>query len=63
MYTAEPSPTVDYRAKLREMAEQNAGVSSEEADDLWGLIGRDIARDVLRRDPKIKEFPEDPSVN
>lgn len=38
VYTAEPNPTVDYRAKLREMAEQNAGVSPEEADDSWRLV-------------------------
>ena len=38
VYTAEPNPTVDYRAKLRKMAEQNAGVSSEEADDSWRLV-------------------------
>ena len=38
VYTAEPNPTVDYRAKLRKMAEQNAGVSPEEADDSWRLL-------------------------
>ncbi len=38
VYTAEPNPTVDYRANLREMAEQNAGVSAEEADDSWQLV-------------------------
>lgn len=38
VYTAEPNPTVDYRAKLRKMAEQTAGVSSEEADDSWRLL-------------------------
>ncbi len=38
VYTAEPRPTIDYRAKLREMAEQNAGVSPEEADDSWRLV-------------------------
>ena len=37
VYTAEPKATVDYRAKLRDMAEQNAGVSPEEADDSWRL--------------------------
>ena len=38
VYTADPHPTVDYRAKLREMAEQNAGISPEEADDSWRLF-------------------------
>lgn len=38
VYTAEPSPTIDYRAKLRELAEQNAGVSPEEADESWRLV-------------------------
>ncbi len=38
VYTAEPNPKIDYRAKLREMAEQNAGVSPEEADDSWRLV-------------------------
>ena len=38
VYTAEPKATVDYRAKLRDMAEQNAGVSPEEADDSWRLV-------------------------
>ena len=38
VYTAEPRPTIDYRAKLRDMAGQNAGVSPEEADDSWRLV-------------------------
>ena len=38
VYTAEPKATFDYRAKLREMAEQNAGVLAEEADDSWRLV-------------------------
>ena len=38
VYTAEPKATVDYRAQLRELAEKNAGVSPEEADDSWRLV-------------------------
>ena len=44
VYTAEPSPTIDYRAKLREMAEQNAGVSPEEADESWAILIRALDR-------------------
>ena len=38
VYTAEPKPTIDYRAKLRELAESYAGVSSDEADEAWGIL-------------------------
>ena len=37
VYTAEPNPTIDYRAKLRQMAEQQAGVTSQQADESWAI--------------------------
>ncbi len=38
VYTAEPNPVVDYRAKLRELAEYHAGISSYDADNAWDLL-------------------------
>ncbi len=38
VYTAEPRPTIDYRAKLRELAEQHTQVSPEVADEAWQLL-------------------------
>ena len=38
VYTAEPNPAVDYRAKLRELAEYHAGVSADDADKAWGIV-------------------------
>lgn len=38
VYTAEPNPAVDYRAKLRELAEYHAGISSDDADEAWDLL-------------------------
>jgi putative transcriptional regulator len=33
------------------------------SSDLWNRVGRDITRDVLGAEQKLKHFPEDPSVN
>ena len=38
VYTAEPNPAIDYRAKLRELAEYHAGVSSNHADEAWDFL-------------------------
>lgn len=38
VYTAEPNPAVDYRAKLRELAEYHVGVSSNNADEAWDFL-------------------------
>lgn len=38
VYKAEPKPRIDYRAKLRQMAEDNAGISAEDADKSWLLF-------------------------
>ena len=47
VYTAEPSPTVDYRAKLREMALEHAGVPTDGASRTWALL--QTATDVTDR--------------
>lgn len=38
VYTAEPNPAVDYRAKMRELAEQHAGVSRSDGEEAWALL-------------------------
>lgn len=38
VYTAEPNPAVDYRTKLRELAEYHAGISSDDADEAWTIL-------------------------
>jgi putative transcriptional regulator len=35
----------------------------DDSGDLWNRVGRDITRDVLGAEQKLKHFPEDPSVN
>ena len=48
LYNAEPSPTIDYRAKLRELAEEQADVSSLQANSSWSLLMEavDLYRDA-----------------
>ncbi len=38
VYTAVVNPSVDYRAELRKLSEEAAGVSSAAADDTWFLL-------------------------
>lgn len=38
VYTAEPNPAVDYRAKLRELVQQHAGVSRSDGEEAWALL-------------------------
>lgn len=34
-----------------------------DADDLWQRVGKDITEEVYRRGLKLKNFPDDPSLN
>lgn len=38
VYSADPNPAIDYRAKLNELAHKDSGVKLEEADNTWNIL-------------------------